>query len=273
MNFNKYRKLKKKYDINNISLSKNSKDLNFNQLKTKKNKTLGRSYGRIVCYHKGGGVKRNYNLLNSYDINSSYVIVKSIKYDPNRSSFIGLVQFNNGSFSYMALPSRIQIGDVLSLSEDFNFSGLGDGSFLRLFDVPKGIPIYNLENVPGSGSVYSKSAGAFSKLISKDSKYAKVLLPSGKERFFDLNCLCTIGIPSNIYHNTNKKYKAGTNRLLNKRPTVRGVAMNPIDHPHGGGEGKTSGGRPSTSPWGKFTKGVPTSRNRFKKNKFILKFK
>ena len=143
---------------------------------------------------------------------------------------------------------------------------------MKLKDAPIGVPIFNLEKSPGSGPVYSRAAGVSSLVLTKDLYYAKVKLPSGEERLFDLNCQLTLGVPSNIHNKFNKKYKAGTNRLLNKRPTVRGVAMNPIDHPHGGGEGKTSGGRPSVSPWGKLTKGVPT-RNKKIKNKFIVKYR
>jgi large subunit ribosomal protein L2 len=119
---------------------------------------------------------------------------------------------------------------------------------LKLRYAPIGVPIYNLEKFPGSGAVYSRAAGVSSLLLTKDLNYGKIQLPSGEERLFDLDCLITLGIPSNIYNKFHKKYKAGTNRLLNHRPTVRGVAMNPIDHPHGGGEGKTGGGRPSVSP-------------------------
>jgi large subunit ribosomal protein L2 len=140
-------------------------------------------------------------------------------------------------------------GEVLSLltiKENYLFRKVGD--FLTLRNAPIGVPIYNLEKSPGSGPVYSKSAGVYSTLLTKDIKYGRVKLSSGNERLFDLNCLVTLGIPSNIYRQFNKKYKAGTNRLLNRRPIVRGTAMNPIDHPHGGGAGKTAPGRPSVSP-------------------------
>jgi large subunit ribosomal protein L2 len=175
--------------------------------------------------------------------------LKSIEYDPNRSAFIGLIQFENGAFSNIVVSSKMQVGEILSFStlqKEHFFRKIGD--FLTLRDSPIGVPIYNLEKCPGSGPIYSKSAGVYSTLLTKDTKYGRVKLSSGSERLFDLNCLVTLGIPSNIYRQFNKKYKAGTNRLLNRRPIVRGTAMNPIDHPHGGGAGKTAPGRPSVSP-------------------------
>ena len=221
-------------------------------------------------WHRGGGVKRNFRpLLNYKDTIARFGLLRSIEYDPNRSAFIGLLQYQSGAFTNIIVSSKMKVGDVISFSTD-NISVRKEGDFLKLRYAPIGIPIYNLEKYPNSGSVYSKAAGVYSILLTKDSKYGKVRLPSGEERLFDLDCLVTLGTPSNIYNQFNKKYKAGTNRLLNKRPVVRGVAMNPIDHPHGGGAGKTAPGRPSVSPWGKLTKGVPT-RDKTLKNKFIVK--
>jgi large subunit ribosomal protein L2 len=220
------------------------------RLLIKKNKSLGRSNGTIVTWHRGGGVKRNYRILLNYkSIPSNFAILQSIEYDPNRSAFIGLIQFQNGSFSNIVVSSKMQPGEVLSLStikEDYFFRKVGD--FLNLRNAPVGVPIYNIEKYPGSGPIYSKSAGVYSTLLTKDLRYARLKLPSGSERLFDLDCLVTLGVPSNVYRQFNKKYKAGTNRLLNRRPIVRGTAMNPIDHPHGGGAGKTAPGRPSVSP-------------------------
>jgi len=141
----------------------------------------------------------------------------------------------------------MKVGDVIYFSKHSSeLNKIGDCIKLRY--VPIGIPIYNLEKYPGSGAVYSRSAGVSSTLLFKDLKYGKIRLPSKEERLFDLDCSVTLGTPSNLYNKFHKKYKAGTNRLLNKRPTVRGTAMNPIDHPHGGGAGKTAPGRPSVSP-------------------------
>ena len=270
MNFNKYKLISNQYDVcfEKLNLRKNLK-----RLLLKKNKSLGRSRGSIVMWHRGGGVKRNFRILLNYkSIPSNFAFLRSIEYDPNRSAFIGLIQFENGAFSNVVVSSKMQAGDVMSLSSiKENYYYRKNGDFVTLRDAPIGIPIYNLEKFPGSGPVYSKSAGVHSLLLTKDVRFGRVKLSSGTERLFDLDCLVTLGIPSNIYRHFNKKYKAGTNRLLNKRPIVRGTAMNPIDHPHGGGAGKTAPGRPSVSPWGKLTKGVPTRKNI--KNKFIFKMK
>lgn len=269
MNFNKYKNISKQYDID---FSKLKYRKNLKRLLLKKNKSLGRSFGSIVTWHRGGGVKRNFRPIYNYKNNNEvYAMIRSIEYDPNRSAFIGLVQTQNGAFSNILISSNMKVGEVICLTKDnIAFNKIGD--FLKLRYAPIGVPIYNLEKFPGSGPVFSKAAGVYSILLTKDLKYGKVRLPSKEERLFDLDCSITLGMPSNIYNRFNKKYKAGNNRLLNKRPTVRGVAMNPIDHPHGGGEGKTGTGRPSVTPWGKLTKGVPT-RNKKLKNKLIIKSK
>jgi large subunit ribosomal protein L2 len=163
----------------------------------------------------------------------------------------------------------MNIGDVIKFSKE-NISFLKEGDRVKLRYAPIGIPLYDLEQYPGAASLYARSAGVYCILLSKHSNFGKIRLSSGEERLFDLNCCVSIGIPSNIYRRFNKKYKAGNSRLLNRRPVVRGTAMNPIDHPHGGGAGKTAPGRPSVSPWGKLTKGVPT-RNKRLFNKFIVR--
>ncbi len=269
MNFNKNKNILPKYDIN-FSKLKFRKDLK--KLLLKKNKSLGRSFGTIVTWHRGGGVKRNFRILSNTNkfISSNFAILRSIEYDPNRSAFIGLIQYENGAFANTVVSSMMKVGEIIGLFNNKITDIRKNGDFLKLKYAPIGLPIYNLEKFPGSGPVYSKAAGVYSKLLTKDLKYGKVKLPSGEERLFDLDCNLTLGMPSNIYSQFNKKYKAGTNRLLNRRPIVRGVAMNPIDHPHGGGAGKTAPGRPSVSPWGKLTKGVP-SRKLNLKNKLILK--
>lgn len=254
MNFNRHKNLKKVYDVD---LSKNQ-IVCIKRLSKNKPKSTGRSYGKIVCWHKGGGVKRKYNLISKdININKNYCIIRSINYDPNRSAFIAIVQSKTGEFSYRLVSSKSKVNDIIELAVDkkMNFR-FGDTCKLR--HAPIGIPLYNLENIPGSGPVYSKAGGVSSVLLSKDMYFGRIKLSSGQELLLDLNCQVNIGSASNSYNKFHKKYKAGTNRLLNKRPTVRGVAMNPIDHPHGGGEGKSAAGRPSVSPWGKLTKGVPT---------------
>lgn len=244
MNFNKYKNAKKLYDV---VVSKQTL-IHIKRLSKNKSKSLGRSYGKIVSWHKGGGVKRRYNILDTNTHKEKiYGIIKSINYDPNRSSFIGVIQFKNGAFSYRIVSSNAKVNDIIVLNANKN-ANFRVGDVCKLRYAPIGVPLYNLENKPGSGFVYSKAGGVNSILLSKDSNFGKIKLPSGQECFLDLNCLVTIGSPSNVYNKFHKKYKAGTNRLLNKRPTVRGVAMNPIDHPHGGGEGKSASGRPSVSP-------------------------
>lgn len=267
MNFNKSKSTFSQYDV--LTKKYLHKD-NLKRLFSRKDKSLGRASGRIVAWHRGGGVKRAYrHLLTNYHI-SKYGIVRSIEYDPNRSSFVSLVQDEKGSFFYILTHSNAKIDDILYFSSTKKTVYRKRGDFLRLRYAPIGTPIYNIERFPGSGPTYSKSAGTSSTLLTKDVLYGKIKLPSGEEKLFDLDCQVTMGVPSNSFSRFNKKYKAGTNRLLNWRPVVRGTAMNPIDHPHGGGAGKTAPGRPSVSPWGKLTKGLPT-RNKKLNNKFIIK--
>jgi large subunit ribosomal protein L2 len=186
-------------------------------------------------------------LFRSNDLNKSYGILRSIEYDPNRSARIGLVQYKDGSFSYISISSVMKINDVISFSNQY-LSTFKQGDIVKLRYIPVGMSIFNIEKFPGSGASYIKAAGTSAVLVSKDIKYGKIKLSSGIERVFDLDCTATLGIASNSYNKLNKKYKAGTNRLLNKRPTVRGTAMNPIDHPHGGGQNKSTPGRPSVTP-------------------------
>lgn len=267
MNFNKYKNISKPYDV---QVSSKKEAFEIIRLLKNKPKTLGRSYGKIVSWHKGGGVKRKYRILGtSISTKETYALVRSINYNPNTSAFTAAIQLKSGEFAYVPVSSKTKINDIIlfSLGSEKAFK-FGDSCKLRY--APIGVPLYNIEKIPGSGAVYSKAAGVYSTLLTKDFAYGKIKLSSGEERLFDLNCEVTIGYPSNIYNKFHKKYKAGTNRLLNKRPTVRGVAMNPVDHPHGGGEGKAAPGRPSVSPWGKLTKNVPTRKKNII-NKFIVK--
>lgn len=256
MNFNKNKKLIYKYDINYNKSNKNKikiKSLIFN-----KKKSLGKNNGKIVIRYRGGGNKKNYRLINKNN-NFSYniAIVRSIEYDPNRTSRIALIQYLNGEFTYILASKNLFINNYIYLYNKKIYGSLFFNSIIpnlngliniTLNEAPKGIQIYNIEQYPNSGAIYCKSGGTGGIIIKKNMKYALIKLSSKKERLFSLKCSCTIGLPSNIHHKYHKKYKAGTNRYLNKRPHVRGVAKNPIDHPHGGGEGKTSGGRPSVSP-------------------------
>jgi len=265
MNFNKYKNISPIYDVL-VSKKKGLKKLIISN-----KRSFGRPFGKIVCWHKGGGVKRKYRILldKTYLTQPTYAIVQDILYDPNKSAFIGNIQLQNGSFSTISLNSNMKVNDIIRLDCD-STDEISIGDRLKLHYIPLGVPIYNLEQYPGKGASLAKSAGSSCFLVSKSALYARVKLPSGETRLFDLDCSACVGVPSNINHKFQKKYKAGNNRLLNRRPTVRGVAMNPVDHPHGGGEGKTSGGRPSVSPWGKLTKNVPT-RSKKKINKLILR--
>lgn len=259
MNFNKYKNIKK---LTDLTSKKSEYSLYLKKLITNKKKSLGKSSGTIVSWHRGGGVKKNYRIL--YQNNntlSSFGLLRSIEYDPNRSTYIGLIQLQDGSFCYTSLSSVMQLNDVIYFSKEDGLN-LKVGDFLKLRYIPVGVSIFNIEKYPGSGPVYVKAAGASAKIVFKDVKYCKIKLSSGLERIFDLDCTANLGISSNSSHKFNKKYKAGTNRLLNKRPTVRGTVMNPIDHPHGGGQNKSTPGRPSVSPWGKLTKGVPTKNTK-----------
>lgn len=269
MNFNKYKHLSKKVDV---ILSTVDYKVHLKRLLKSKSKALGRSNGKIVMDHKGGGVKNAYRIIYKpvlEKLNVNYAIIRSLEYDPNRSAFIGLLQDKNGAFFNWPVSDKAKIGQVLQVSGNSSLL-VKHGDIVSLRNAPIGIPLYNLEKYPNSGPVYSKSAGTYCILLTRDLNYGKVKLPSGEEKLFDLRCLSSVGTPSNAFNFLNKKYKAGTNRLLNKRPVVRGTAKNPVDHPHGGGAGKTAPGRPSVSPWGKLTKGVPT-RSKKIKNKFIVK--
>lgn len=223
----------------------------------KLNYSAGRNnLGRITVRHKGGRCKRKYRIIDFFrsDINLYGKVVRE-EYDPNRNSNILLINYFNGSKSYIISPKNIKIKDILVSS--FNSSlNIGNSNIIK--NIPNGLKIHCLENYPGSGAKYSRSSGSYCTIISKNNFSANILLKSGKIKKFNLNCRATIGEVGNDKYNLIKKGKAGVSRLMGIRPTVRGVAMNPVDHPHGGGEGKTSGGRDPVSPWGIPTKGYKT---------------
>jgi large subunit ribosomal protein L2 len=191
-----------------------------------------------------------------------------LAYDPNRSAFIAKVKDTTGLFHYILAPSDLKIGDKVESGPN---APISIGNALPLKNIPVGTVIHNIELKPGHGGQYARSAGTFGVLIQKvqDGKYAQIRLKSKEQRLVPINCMATIGAVSNPDHGSISLSKAGRSRWLRRRPTVRGVAMNPVDHPHGGGEGKTSGGRPSVSPWGKLTKG-PKTRSPKKKSDLIL---
>lgn len=233
------------------------------------NKTGGRNnLGRITSYHIGGGHKRLYR---NIDFNRNIIgipaIIVRLEYDPNRSSFIALICYKNGILSYIIAPSNVKIGDIIYSD---NKIGHHLGNNVEIKDMLVGSVIHNVEIKPGNGSQIARSAGTYCVIVSKNtSGYAMLKLNSGELRMVPLLCKATLGICSNLDHKNESHGKAGYTRWIGRRPTVRGVAMNPIDHPHGGGEGKTSGGRCSVTPWGKLTKGKKTVTAN--KNKLIVK--
>ncbi len=232
-------------------------------------KTGGRNnQGRITMFHIGGGHKRLYRIVDfKRTLFNTKGIVKRIEYDPNRSAWIALIVYENGIISYILAPNGLIVGDSVISGEKVDIK---TGNALPLKNIPIGTLIHNIELKPGKGGQLSRSAGTYAQLIRKDEgTYAMLRLSSGEQRLVSMECMASIGIVSNL-DNQNVNYgKAGTTRWKNRRPVVRGVAMNPVDHPHGGGEGRTSGGRSSVTPWGKPTKGKATRSVR-KKNPFIL---
>ena len=241
-------------------------------------KKSGRNqFGRITSRHKGGGHKRKYRFIDfKRQFYQESAVVKRLEYDPNRSSYIALIEYTSGAVSYILAPANLKVGDeVKSIFKiDNNSINMDHTSFvgcsLPLFLVPKGTIIHNIELKPGKGGQLARAAGTFGKLIEKfKNGYGSVELSSGEIRLIPLHAIVTLGSVSNKEKENRVDGKAGVSRWLNKRPSVRGVAMNPIDHPHGGGEGKSKG-RPSVTPWGKLTKGKKTRSNK-STNKYIIK--
>lgn len=224
--------------------------------------------GRITIWHRGGGHKNLYRIIdfkrNKLD---SAAVVERIEYDPNRTCFIALLKYEDGTHTYILAPESLKVGDKVISGENVD---IRDGNTMPLKNIPVGTNVHNIEMKPGKGGQMMRAAGSFALLAGKDSGYAQLKLRSGELRIVPLDCKATIGILSNSDHKNTIIGKAGRKRWLGRRPVVRGVAMNPVDHPHGGGEGKTSGGRHPVTPWGKSTKGKKTRKNKFT-SKFILK--
>lgn len=232
-------------------------------------KTGGRNAnGRITCRHRGGGHKKQYRIIdfkrNKNDIPAR---VASIEYDPNRSARIALLNYTDGEKRYILAPLDLRVGDsVISGIE----ADVKPGNNLPLRNIPLGTHIHNIELHLGKGGQIVRSAGAFAQLMAKEDKYALIKLPSGEVRMILLNCQASIGRLGNVVHEKISLGKAGRKRWLGRRPHVRGVAMNPVDHPMGGGEGRSSGGRHPCSPWGIPSKGYKTRKTR-KSNRYIVK--
>lgn len=226
------------------------------------NKTGGRNvHGRITTRHIGGGHKRRYRMIDFKRIRwDEEAVVERIEYDPNRTAFIALIKYSDGGQSYILAPQRLSVGDKVIAGEK---TDIKPGNAMPLKNMPVGTIIHNVEMKPKKGGQMARSAGTYIQLVGRDGGSALLKLSSGEVRKVSGDCMATIGALSNPDQKNINLGKAGRNRWLGIRPSVRGVAMNPIDHPHGGGEGRTSGGRHPCTPWGKPTKGKKT-RNRKK---------
>ncbi len=240
-------------------------------LLAKKKKNAGRnSYGRITVRHRGGGNRKKYRIIDfKRNKDGIAATVIGIEYDPNRSANIALIQYEDGTKAYILAPQGLTDGDKV-------ISGPGadikPGNALFIKDIPVGTLIHNIELYPGKGGQLVRSAGVSAQLMAKEGEYAQVRLPSGEVRMIRLNCKATIGVIGNEQHENISIGKAGRKRHMGWRPTVRGVVMNPNDHPHGGGEGKSPIGRPApVTPWGKPALGLKTRKKKNKSNKFIIK--
>ncbi|WP_417462103.1 50S ribosomal protein L2 [Kordiimonas sp.] len=224
-------------------------------------KSGGRNnHGRITSRRRGGGHKRTYRMIDfkrtKWDVSAT---VERLEYDPNRTAFIALIKYEDGELAYILAPQRLAPGDTVIAGEKVDVK---PGNVMPLANMPIGTIIHNVEMKAGKGGQMARSAGAYAQLIGRDRGYAQLRLSSGEVRLVRGECVATVGAVSNPDNQNIKLAKAGRNRWLGRRPSVRGVAMNPVDHPHGGGEGRTSGGRHPVTPWGKPTKGKKTRSNK-----------
>ncbi|MDM7946661.1 50S ribosomal protein L2 [Oceanibaculum nanhaiense] len=224
-------------------------------------KTGGRNnYGRITAFQRGGGHKRRYRLVDfkrrKFDMPAT---IERLEYDPNRTAFIALIKYEDGELAYILAPQRVKAGDVVvsGLRTDIK-----PGNAAQLRNIPVGTVVHNVELKPGRGGQIARSAGSYCQIVGRDGANVVLRMVSGELRQVRGECMATMGAVSNPDQQNINKGKAGRNRWLGRRPSVRGVAMNPIDHPHGGGEGRTSGGRHPVTPWGKPTKGRRTRNNK-----------
>ena len=235
-----------------------------------KKKNSGRnSYGRITVRHKGGGNKQKYRIIDFKRQTEGAAKVIGVEYDPNRTAYIALLEYEDGTKSYVVAPIGLTDGDVVYSAAN---ADIKPGNTLPVANIPVGTFIYNIELYPGKGGQLVRSAGCAAQLMAKEDGVAQVRLPSGEVRIIRLDCKATIGQVGNIEHDTVKVGKAGKTRHKGIRPTVRGSVMNPCDHPHGGGEGRAPIGRPGpVTPWGKPALGYKTRNTKARTNKFIVK--
>jgi large subunit ribosomal protein L2 len=218
------------------------------------------NYGRITVRWRGGGHKRTYRIIDfrrrKFDMTAT---VERLEYDPNRTAFIALIRYDDGEQAYILAPQRLQPGDKVVSGER---TDIKPGNAMQLKNVPVGTIVHNVELKPGRGGQMARAAGTYVQLVGRDAGLALLRMASGEVRMVRTECMATIGAVSNPDQQNISIGKAGRNRWLGKKPSVRGVAMNPVDHPHGGGEGRTSGGRHPVTPWGKSTKGKKTRHNK-----------
>ena len=257
--------------MTNVDYSCLSKVAPERSLLEKNKKTSGRnSYGRITVRHHGGGNKQKYRIIdfkrNKMDVPA---VVKTLEYDPNRSAFIALVEYADGEKRYIIAPQDLNVGDTIISSRE---ADIKPGNALPIECIPVGTVLHNIELYPGKGAQMVRSAGNSAQLMAKENGYAQVRLPSGEVRMVRLACMATIGVVSNGEHANVTIGKAGRKRHMGIRPTVRGSVMNPCDHPHGGGEGKSPIGRSGpVTPWGKPTLGYKTRAKKNRSDKFIVR--
>jgi large subunit ribosomal protein L2 len=255
------------YTTNKVQVSKTRPP---KSLKISKKRSGGRNnLGRITARHRGGGHHKIVRVIDfRRDKDNIPAVVKTIEYDPNRSALIALLAYADGEKRYILCPDGLNVGDTIESGENVPIK---IGNCLSLINIPLGIEIHNVELMPNKGAELVRSAGLSIQILAKEGKYAHIKLPSGEMRLIDLRCRATIGKVSNPLHSSVSLGRAGRKRHKGIRPHVRGVAMNPVDHPLGGGEGRSHGGRQPTSPWGWLTKGKKTRKRHKPSDKFIIK--
>jgi len=226
------------------------------------------NHGRVTARRRGGGAKKLYRVVDFKRVKRDVpATIERFEYDPNRTAFIALIRYEDGEAAYILAPQRINVGDQVISAEK---ADVKPGNAMPLSNMPVGTIIHNVEMKPGKGGQIARSAGSYAQLVGRDAGYAILRLSSGEQRIVRAECMATVGAVSNPDHSNRKLGKAGRSRWLGRRPSVRGVAMNPVDHPHGGGEGRTSGGRHPVTPWGKPTKGKRTRSNK-ETDKYIVR--
>ena len=224
--------------------------------------------GRITVRRRGGGAKRRYRIIDFKRRRTDVpATVERLEYDPNRSGFIALIRYEDGELSYIIAPQRLAVGDKVISSAK---ADVKPGNAMPLSGMPVGTIVHNIELKPGKGGQIARAAGTYAQFVGRDGGYAQLRLSSGELRVVRQECMATVGAVSNPDNSNINLGKAGRSRHMGKRPSVRGVVMNPVDHPHGGGEGKSSGGRHPVTPWGKPTRGMRTRKNK-RTDRFILR--